>query len=213
MNRKNRLTITTDHPGTIYVDFLSGKLTHRRQFGGGRGQLIAKAVGLQKEKQPHVLDVTAGLGVDAFVLATLGCHVTLLERNPIIAAALKDGLARAKKDDWFRTLRLRFVECDAAAYLKNLKKLPDVIYMDPMYPERKKTALAKKEMRLLRYVVGDDTDAPELLTIALTKAKKRVVVKRPRLAATIDHRKPDLVFTGKSSRFDVYFTFAIDHSK
>jgi len=190
----------------IYVDFLSGTLAHRRQFGGGRGQLIAKAVGLQNRKHISILDVTAGLGRDSFVLANLGCKVTMIERNPIIAALLKDGLMRAKKETWFKALELTLIENDAIYYLKSLENLPDVIYIDPMFPSRKKSALVKKEMRVLRHVVGDDEDASILLSTALKKATKRIVVKRPRLAPAISGPEPDFSFKGKSSRFDVYLS-------
>lgn len=191
-------------PGPIYVDFLSGQLAHRHQYGGGRRQLIAKAVGVQTKKQLRILDVTAGLGRDAFVLATLGAKVTMLERNPVIAALLKDGVKRAQAAPWFQKLQLKLIADDAIRYLKNLTTYPDVIYIDPMYPVRKKSALVKKEMRVLRYVVGADEDAEKLLALALNKAKQRVVVKRPRLAPTITGPAPDVVFKGKRSRFDVY---------
>lgn len=190
----------------IYVDFLSGKMAHRHRYGGGRGQLIARAVGLQKHKTISVLDVTAGLGGDAFVLAALGAKVTLLERSPVVAALLQDGLNRACDHDWFSQLGLHLIETDAKTYFSRLTedRHPDVIYLDPMFPESKKTALVKKEMRVLRELVGDDVDAALLLKLALQFAKKRVVVKRPRLASVIGDVEPDLVYKGKSSRYDVY---------
>lgn len=192
-------------PGSIYVDFLKGTLEHRRLFGGGRSQLIARAVGLKSNINPTVLDLTAGLGRDAFVLANLGCDVTMLERHPIIAALLKDGLERAQTVEWFRALKLKLIEIDAQCYLSTLEKSFDVIYLDPMYPIGKKSALVKKEMRLLRDIVGADEDAVQLLSLALKKAKHRVVVKRPRLASSFDTQMPDITHIGKSSRFDVYF--------
>ena len=82
--------------GAIKVDFVEGAVAHRRKFGGGRGQDIAKAVGLKHGFTPHVLDATAGLGRDAFVLAGLGCQLTLMERMPVVAALLDDGIERAK---------------------------------------------------------------------------------------------------------------------
>src|SRR3990167_4864589 len=121
----NRLVLQptgTKAPHPIYVDFLAGKLAHRRQFGGGRGQLIAKAVGLPIKKHLAIIDATAGLGSDAFVLATLGCTVTMVERSPIIAALLKDGMERAQQADWFRALSLTLVIDDALHYLSQLKK-------------------------------------------------------------------------------------------
>lgn len=190
--------------GPIYVDFLSGKLAHRCKFGGGKGQLIAKAVGIQTKRQLHILDSTAGLGCDAFILANLGCKITMLERNPIIAALLKDGLTRAREKQWFQELKLKLIENEAEHYLKKIKTFPDIIYIDPMYPPRKKSALVKKEMRILRHIVGGDENASKLLSLALKKSKKRVVVKRAKLDPEIKGPKPDLVFKGKSSRFDVY---------
>ncbi len=200
-----RLT-TANAPGAVYVDFVKGAVAHRHQYGGGRGQLIARAVGLQRYQQPTVLDVTAGLGRDAFVLATLGCDVVMLERSKIIAALLADGLQRAQMFAWFQQLALQLMTSDARDYLTSIHEKPDVIYIDPMFPDTKKTALVKKEMRVLRAVVGDDIDAPELLALALPHAKRRVVVKRARLSPCLAGPKPDLQFKGKSSRYDVYLT-------
>ncbi len=89
----------TDEPklGSIFVDLVGGAVGHRRKFGGGKGQSIAKAVGLNKGSTPRILDATAGLGRDAFVFASLGCHVQMIERNPVVAALLEDGLERARQ--------------------------------------------------------------------------------------------------------------------
>ena len=195
-----------DAPGAIYVDFLSGALAHRRQYGGGKSQLIAKAVGVKSKETLSVLDVTAGLGRDAFVLALLGCDVTMCERSPVIHALLEDGLKRARQEKWFCDLKLSLNHMDANEFLSDIAKehRPDVVYMDPMFPDRTKSALVKKEMRVLKAVVGDDLDAEYLLEKALKIAKKRVVVKRSKLAPTLTSLKPDLVYKGKSSRFDVY---------
>lgn len=193
---------TRMHP--VYVDFLAGKLAHRRLYGGGRGQLIARAIGLRKHPHLTVLDVAAGLGGDAFVLATLGCRVTMVERNPIIASLLKDGLERARMHEEFQKLHLNLVEEESLHYLSRVKIAPDAIYFDPMYPDRTKTAEVKKEMRCLRQIVGTDTDAPTILAKALLTARYRVVVKRPKKALPIEGRRPDLVYSGKSTRFDVY---------
>lgn len=195
--------------GPIYVDFLSSKTTYRQKYGGGKNQLIAKAVGLKSNEQLTVLDVTAGLGQDAFVLACLGCKVLMLERSPIIAALLADGLTRAQHDDDFRqNYDLRLIQIDSISYLNQLleKKCdyPDVIYCDPMYPHRTKSALVKKELRVLREIVGDDIDAEQLLKLALQVAKKRVVVKRPKLASSINNIKPSIIFNSTNTRYDVY---------
>ncbi|TBL57379.1 16S rRNA (guanine(1516)-N(2))-methyltransferase, partial [Klebsiella oxytoca] len=84
--------------GGIYVDFVAGTMAHRRKFGGGRGEAVAKAVGIKKDYLPDVVDATAGLGRDAFVLASIGCNVRMVERHPVVAALLEDGLKRAYLD-------------------------------------------------------------------------------------------------------------------
>lgn len=190
----------------VSINFLEGKTHHRRQFGGGRGQLIAKAIGLRKLEKPTVLDLTAGMGQDAFVLACLGCRVTMLERSPTMAALLDDALRRLFLSDQSHDLQFKLMHKDARDYLQQLTSIPDIIYLDPMYPDSKNSAAPKKEMRVLRALVGDDLDAAQLFELALSKARCRVVIKRPRLGEQLVDRRPDVVFAGKSSRFDVYLT-------
>ncbi|MDH1264299.1 class I SAM-dependent methyltransferase [Pseudomonas sp. GD03944] len=194
-------------PGPVRVDFVEGAVAHRRLFGGGAGQMIAKAVGVQSGIRPRVLDATAGLGRDAFVLASLGCSMTLIERQPLIAALLEEGLARAAGDAEVGAIvaRMRLLTGNAIDLLRAWEgEPPQVIYLDPMFPHRDKSALVKKEMRLFRPFVGDDLDAPALLDAAMKLASHRVVVKRPRKAPTIDGNKPGYALEGKSSRYDIY---------
>ncbi|MDP1574146.1 MAG: class I SAM-dependent methyltransferase [Coxiellaceae bacterium] len=200
-----KLTVEKNQ-GMVYVDFLAGALKHRRQFGGGKNQLIARAIGMKSRQKLSVVDATAGLGRDAFVLATLGCDVLMCERSPIVAELLQDGLKRASTETWFQQLSLSVKNGDASNYLASIVEAnrPDVVYIDPMFPESHSTALVKKEMRVIRAVVGDDLDAVKLLDVALRVALRRVVVKRSRLAPAISDKRPSFVFEGKSSRFDVY---------
>lgn len=194
-------------PGPVRVDFVEGAVAHRRLFGGGSGQMIAKAVGIQAGVRPRVLDATAGLGRDAFVLAELGCAVTLIERQPLIAALLADGLQRAQADAEVAAIvtRMNLLGGNAIDLMQAWREeAPQVIYLDPMFPHRDKTALVKKEMRLFRPLVGADDDAPDLLAAALALATHRVVVKRPRKAPAVIGEKPGYVLEGKSSRFDIY---------
>jgi 16S rRNA (guanine1516-N2)-methyltransferase len=196
-----------DASGPVRVDFVSGPVAHRRQFGGGSGQMIARAVGLQPGVRPTVLDATAGLGRDAFVLAQLGCTLTLIERQPLIAALLEDGMRRALADPDVAPImqRMQLVCGNAIALMRVWNgEPPQVIYLDPMFPHREKSAQVKKEMRLFRPLAGDDDDAPELLEAALALASHRVVVKRPRKAPAIAGDKPGYTLEGKSSRFDIY---------
>ena len=195
-------------PGPVYVDFVEGRVAHRRKFGGGRGQPLAKAVGLKKGATPTVLDATAGLGRDSFVLASLGCEVTLVERSPVIAALLEDGLERGGSDPETAEImhRMHLVQADATSYLTTLSgdRRPQVIYMDPMYPQREKTALVKKEMRLFHELVGEDIDSADLLHAARACAVARVVVKRPAKAGFVGDEKPGFSIESPNTRYDVY---------
>ena len=195
----------------ISVDFAEGKAHHRRLHGGGKGQDIAKAVGLHKIDEPKVLDLTAGMGGDAFVLASLGASVTMVERNTIVHALLQDALNRAKliSDDELQKIisRLSLIKHNAIEYLNQLQEseYPDVIYLDPMFPSRTKSAQVKKEMQFFYDIVGTDEDSESLLLLALEKSKKRIVVKRPRLAPKLtDAMKSAFEITGKTTRYDVY---------
>lgn len=192
--------------GTVSIDFVGGKAAHRRQFGGGRGQTLAKAIGLKSGITPSVLDTTAGLGRDAFVLASLGCEVTLLERAPITHALLADGLARASLDADTLNIAERMLLHNVSGidYLSSASNTSDVIYLDPMYPHREKSALVKKEMRIFRELVGDDMDADELLKAALDAKPARVVVKRPKGAPHLNQHKPSATVESKNTRYDIY---------
>uniref|UniRef100_UPI0040486F51 class I SAM-dependent methyltransferase n=1 Tax=Vibrio anguillarum TaxID=55601 RepID=UPI0040486F51 len=206
--------------GAIYVDLVTGAVAHRRKFGGGKGQSIAKAAGLNKGATPTVLDATAGLGRDAFVLASLGCKVQMVERHPVVAALLDDGLERAKQDaeigGWVSE-RMSLLHASSHDALEKLAQdedfvKPDVVYLDPMYPHpesKKQTALVKKEMRVFQSLVGADLDADALLNPALSLATKRVVVKRPDYADWLDKQKPSMAIETKKNRFDVYVKAAM----
>ncbi|MCE8028357.1 class I SAM-dependent methyltransferase [Billgrantia desiderata] len=194
----------------LRIDFAEGRAAHRRRFGGGRGQLIARACGLAAGVTPSVVDATAGLGRDAFVLASLGAEVLLVERVAQIHALLEDGLARAARDADTAEIaaRMHLAHGDATRELAALVAAsgvaPQVVHLDPMFPHREKSALVKKEMRLFRELAGDDDDAPRLLEAALDVATHRVVVKRPRKAPPIAGPAPQHVIEGKTSRYDLY---------
>lgn len=193
--------------GGIFVDFVSGAMAHRRRFGGGRGEAVAKAVGIKGDYLPDVVDATAGLGRDAFVLAALGCRVRMLERHPVVAALLEDGLQRGYQDagigGWLRD-RLTLIHAASAQALSAITPQPDVVYLDPMYPHRQKSAMVKKEMRVFQSLVGPDEDADALLEPARRLAKKRIVVKRPDYAPPLAGVVTQSAVVTKSHRFDIY---------
>ncbi len=197
-------------PGPVRVDFVQGEMRWRTGQGAG-GEMIARACGVRKGATPRVFDGTAGLGRDAWILASLGCPVQLCERSPIIAALLQDGLARAGREPALAAIAARMQlqhsnTLDALTALAALpaEQRPEVIYLDPMFPHRDKSALVKKDMRVFRSVVGEDLDADALLAPARAVATKRVVVKRPRLAPDLGGVAPHQRMTGQSNRFDLY---------
>ena len=197
----------------IYADFHGASATYRRKKGGGRRQMIAKAVGVKGGMCPTVLDATAGLGKDAFVLASLGCRVTLLERSPVVYALLEDAIERARQFGAAEDLellkileRMNSMNADALDYMnaESAEERPDVVYLDPMFPQRTKSAQVKKEMQVFHLLIGADEDSGHLLEAALKFARKRVVVKRPRIAPVLSDSKPSYQLEGKRNRFDVY---------
>lgn len=210
----DRLFLTRDGKTKIFVDFAEGANAHRQKFGGGKNQAIAKAVGLNKGVTPSVMDATAGMGKDAFVLASLGCSVTLVERQQPIYALLVDGFRRAKDCEhlpWFSE-RMTLQHNSSQQAMENAIKLQqkfDVVYLDPMFPHREKSAAVKKDMALFQTFVGTDDDADELLPLATELATKRVVVKRPDYAPFLQEQTPSTQIKTKKNRFDVYVKAAM----
>ncbi len=191
----------------FYTDFIGGKSGFRRIHNTTIKQPLAKAVGIKSGFRPFIVDATAGRGEDSFVFACLGCKVTLIERSPIFAALLQDGMDRALRNSSTSKIiqeNMQLISGDAMKVLKNISPQPDTIYLDPMYPHKKKSALNKKEMRMIRTLVGDDQDASKLFSISLEYASNRVVVKRPKGAETISNISPSYKVKMKNSRFDVY---------
>ena len=190
----------------LVVDFVGGAVGHRFRSGEGRGQALAKAVGLTRGVTPEIVDATAGLGRDAFLLASLGARVTLIERSKKMHALLTDGLARAAAEggQYAETVaRMTLLHGDSCELLPDLK--PQVILVDPMHPPRGNTALVKKEMRQIREIVGTDPDAERLMQVALEAALNRVVLKWPlRAEPMAGLRKPSHQILGTSTRYDVF---------
>ena len=185
------------------IDFFDKTLQYRIKQASIKKEAIARAMGLKSHTSPLILDTTAGLGRDSFLLASLGFQVQMLERSPIIHALLKNAIVRAAALPAIQKMHLTLA--NAITWLNESTEKPDIIYLDPMFPERKKTALPKQSMLIFHDIVGDDLDASLLLTKAIACATKRVVVKRPRLATNISaHCAPSFSLTGSSNRFDVY---------
>ena len=199
------------HP--FFIDFSSNKLIWRTSHGGRRSEAVARAV-IGNRDHPLVFDATAGLGRDAFILQSCGVEVTMFERNPVVWALLYDALLRAREDHEF-----------LASLINGLPKLApfgplyeqleigkaDCIYYDPMFPQRRKKALVKQEMRILHVAVGPDEDVEAVLPLLLKRSNSRVVVKRPPEAQCIckDLITPSGSIDGKACRFDIYSTMQL----
>lgn len=169
------------------------KVIRRRAKRG----LLARAVG---PRSRYVVDATAGWGGDTLLLYEMGYRVTAIERQPLLAALLRDGFRRLHGPGLTAP---EVMEGEARDLLGQLQQVPDCIYLDPMFPpKRRASALARRELRLLRELTGDDPDASELLNTALASAP-RVVVKRPDHVGHLG-RRPDVSFAGKLVRYDVY---------
>ena len=185
----------------LLLDFTHGQLGHRVR-GAGQ-ELLIRAIGGRNQR---VLDGTGGFGRDALLMARAGFRVSVCERHPVIHALLEDALQRAARDSRLAADvdRIDLHCADAAAHLRDAPSCSyDVIYLDPMFPERGKSAEVRKEQRLLQQLAGSDPDARELAQLARHHARGRVVVKRPRSAPEV---LPGVhtALRGRKIRFDVY---------
>jgi len=192
----------------LKCSFIEGPILHRLKYGRGRGQNLAKAVGMKFNKNRNIIDATAGLGYDSFILASIGAKVTLIERSQKMYELLQNGIDEGKSfgGEIEKIInRMELVFGDSKDILPKLT--PEVIMIDTMYKDRKKTALVKNNMRLVREIVGPDSDYIELLKVALNCAKNRVVLKQPRYAEPIKEiRKCSHQILGKTIRYDIFMT-------
>ncbi len=198
--------IFSDGENSITVDF--AKNAKRYKDANLRGELLVRAAKIKGQDDIKVLDATAGLGEDSFLLAAAGFRVEMFESDKVIAALLKDGLDRALKDEALREIagRLKVYEEDSIAAMRSGKFDPDVVYLDPMFPERKKSALVKKKFQLLHLLEAPCVNGEEMLTAAFSTTAKKIVVKRPLKGEFLGGKKPDFSHEGKAIRYDVYLT-------
>jgi 16S rRNA (guanine1516-N2)-methyltransferase len=198
---------TADRQASVRVDFNDGRTSFRRRQQ--KREMLVRAVGMKTGVPLTVLDGTAGLGRDSFILASAGCRVQAIERQVIIFSLFADGLRRALSHPLTATAarRIRLSLGDTMERLQKMVKnheQVDVVYLDPMFPQRRKSALVKKELQFLQMLAGKDSSAQHLLALALTTAGKRVVVKRPSRAPALTDLAPSHSLPGKTIRFDVY---------
>jgi 16S rRNA (guanine1516-N2)-methyltransferase len=188
---------------SIRVDFASGPMKQLLK-SARKSQPLAKAIGPAE----WVLDATAGLGKDSFLLAAFGYKVIALEQSPVVFSLLQDGYERGLLDPIVGPVlreRLKFMHVESVFHLSSVdeSKRPDVVYLDPMYPDQKKAALPKKEMQLFRMLFHEKPNERLIFEAAINAAKRRVTVKRPLaappLAEPVSHS-----YEGKMVRYDSY---------
>jgi 16S rRNA (guanine1516-N2)-methyltransferase len=189
--------------GGLTVD-IAPRNGEQRSYPAPKQGALAQALG---RKTKTIVDATTGWGQDSLFMFRMGYSVTCIERSPVMAELLSDGFNRLVQEDWMQRLQLSappLLTGNAIELLATLETPPDCIYLDPMFPpKRKKSALAKKAMVILRDLLGDDTDKDQLFNAALQAAGKRVVVKSPDDAEPLGG-KPNESFSGKLLRYDVY---------
>ena len=187
----------------VAVKFDSAAMQHRRK--GGHNEMLGRAVGLKADRKPLIWDATGGLGRDAFVLADLGCEVTLCERVPVLAWLL-DQAVQAAAVSGIDQVRGAAERISVLAGDSKTLRAPagSVIYLDPMFPERKKAAAVKKEAVMLQHLADQVDDGESLWQWAWDQPVERIVVKRPLRAPILGHIRPAHTLKGKSVRFDVF---------
>lgn len=169
------------------------------------GELLVRAAKLKgKTAEPLAIDATAGMGEDSLLLAAAGFRVQLFECNPVIAALLKDALQRGAQEPALKQaiMRMELFEEDSIPALRRLPARPEVVLLDPMFPERRKSALVKKKFQLLHQLERPCANEDELLAAALDASPRKVIVKRPPKGPWLAGRKPDYSLSGKAVRYD-----------
>ena len=192
----------SDGKNTVRGDFT--RLLPRVRRGNLSRELLVRAVKIKGVPELLVADATAGRGEDSFRLAAAGCRVLLFEYDPVIFALLSDALERAKKDPETAPIasRMTLFPGDSIPALPTLTPHPDVVLLDPMFPERTKSALVKKKFQLLHQLERPCENERALFDAALAAHPKRVVIKRPAKGPYLAGVKPSYSLSGSAVRFD-----------
>lgn len=197
-----RLTLMAD--GMELAEDFREMLPRLRPDRLGR-ELLVKAARVRGVEEIRVFDATAGLGEDSMLLAAAGFSVTMCESDPVIAALLADGLRRAADDPVLSGVvrRMSLVEGDSVEILPALAEAPGVVYLDPMFPARTKSAAVKKKFQLLHRLESPCADEASLMDAALAAHPRKIVVKRPIKAPVLAGVRPSHSISGKAVRYDV----------
>lgn len=212
-DQERGLTLKLDEDGLSLVSegqILRGDFTRmlpRLKAGKLSGELLVRAAKIKgKEGLLTAVDATAGLGEDSLLLAAAGFHVTLCERNPVVYELLRDAVRRAERIPELAEIvgRMELRHEDSIETMRQLEFAPDVILLDPMFPERQKSALVKKKLQMIQKLELPCMDERELLIAAVRAKPKKLIVKRPPKGPYLAEIKPDHSITGKAVRFDCF---------
>ncbi|HBE15888.1 MAG TPA: hypothetical protein DCY72_06585 [Ruminococcaceae bacterium] len=204
------LTLVFDDAGLSLVgygmryqgDF--ARMLNRVTKGRLHHEMLVK-IAKTKTEQPIAIDAAAGMGEDSFLLAAAGYEVYLFERDKVIAALLRDALRRARQDDRLREIvgRMRLIEGDSIERMPKLDIKPEIVYLDPMFPPRKKSGLIQKKLQLIQKLEQPCADEQELFDAAVSLRPKKIIIKRPLNGALLADQKPSYTVKGKAIRYDV----------
>ena len=181
------------------------RMLPRLRQGRLQQELLVKAARIKGATEPTAIDCTAGLGEDSLLLAAAGFSVTMFERDAMIAALLADALERAAADARLADIvsRMTLVAGDSLAGLADLDFEPDVVFLDPMFPARTKSAAVKKKFQLLHHLEQPCEEEDALVKAALAAHPRKVVIKRPAKGPHLAGMKPSYSIQGKAVRYDV----------
>ncbi len=191
----------------LFIDFNDKDILSRIDPRSKKCSVVKAVEGRSKNKL-EILDATAGLGIDTFTLASRGHLVTAIEKDPYIYLLLLDALERAKNEYSLKQIadKITLINTDSTNYIDTTNKQFDAIYIDPMFPERKKSAKVKQNMQIMHQVVFNDENInSQILDNAFISCiAKKLIVKRPTNAEYLSEKKPSAQIKGKTNRFDIY---------
>lgn len=201
----NGLYLTDESGQVLKGDFT--RLIPRLKPNNLPTELLAKAAKIKNASFPiTAVDATAGLGEDSLILAAAGFNVTLFEKNEVIFSLLQDAIKRAEAVEELKEIvgRMKAINCDSIAMMKSLDFEPDVILLDPMFPERQKSALVKKKLQMIQKLESPCVDECEMIFSAMGAKPRKLIVKRPPKGEYLAGIKPDYSLKGKAVRFDCF---------
>lgn len=203
--RLNEAGLSLCDAGGLEIRGDFSKLLPRLKPNNLNGELLVKAAKIKGNDTPFAVDATAGLGEDSLLLAAAGFRVRLFEKDPVIAALLSDAMERAVEIPELAGIvaRMELVCGDSIEMLPELGFVPDVIVLDPMFPERAKSASVKKKFQLIHHLERPCEEEEQLLEAALSTGAHKIVIKRPLKGALLAGKKPSYSLTGRAIRYDV----------